>query len=761
MALVAVAVLAGAWCGVTSGWALPVAFVIVCACFAVARRSGSRAAVAAGTCALLACAIGSLTWWSGQSSPLTGLARERAVVSVQAVVTGDPLVFPAHGFLPQQMLVPVSVRHAEALGTAYSLRQPASLLLGDGPAPAVGQTIELTARTSWPTDTLTPEVRLQALSPPVVVSPPTWFTRQLNSARDGLREAMEWSPPDQAGLVPGLVVGDVSQAEPDLVEAFRVTSLSHLTAVSGTNLTLMVVFLVAVAKALGARGWWLRGVTAAGVVLFVALCRTEPSVLRAAAMGMVGLAASGLSAGGRGLRQWGVAVAGVCLVQPQMSHSWGFAMSAAATAGILWWSPRWSQQIARWAPRWVADMLAVPLAAQLATQPLVTAINAQVSLVGVFANICAAPFVGPVTVLGLIACLLSGVWHWAASAAGWLAGWCSQPIILAATWLAAMPRATLAWGTAQWGATAVALVALGVVCWLISKALPAILKRWWSSALAFLMLGVAAVVPLPSPGWPGPWAAVFCDVGQGDASVLSAGNGTGVLVDAGPDPVALRRCLDQLGVRHLVLVVFSHEHADHVDGAALLARRVKIDLVLVRAGLSPPEQARLGAFIGDPSVPIQQTWSGQVITAGAITWLTISSGGGSPALGGSDEGEDSAINNASTIGLVQVQGLRLLFTGDAELQEQQSVAAAGIRVDVLKVAHHGSPRQDAGFLAATGAAVAVISVGANNGYGHPAASTVNALRADGMAVYRTDQCGGVSVVRTGETISVRTQRRPP
>ena len=763
--LVALAVWAGAWCGVAAGWAWVVAAGLAVALALAAWRWRSRAWAVAAICTVAAGGVGTLDWWSSAASPLTGFAREKAVVTVQAVVTGDPVARPPRGALPGQVVVAVSVRRAEARGQAFSLRQTAWLVLPpDATGLAVGQTVAVVAKAAWQDDGPTVGVRLTALAEVTVLAPPGPLDRALNQARAGLRASLAHSPPDQAGLVPALVVGDTAGLPAGLVEAFRATGLSHLVAVSGTNLTLMVVFLVAAARAAGARGWWLRGVTVAGVVLFVALCRGEPSVLRAAAMGLVALAATGVSATpGRGLRQWGVAVAAICLLQPAMSHSWGFALSAAATAGILWWSPAWSGALRRWAPGPLADAIAVPLAAQLATQPLVTALNGQVSLVGLFANMVAAPFVGPVTVLGLVACLVSSFLPGLATGLGWLAGWCSQPIILIAGGGAALPRATLAWGAAQWGATAVALVALAVSCWLISRAVPHILRRWWTTGLALVVLGAATVIPLPRPGWPGQWQVAFCDVGQGDAAVVRVAEGVGLLVDAGPEPAALRRCLDDLGVRRLALVIFSHEHADHTEGARGLAAHVKIDLVLVRAGLPPGGPATAGRLLGDATVPVAATWAGQVVTAGPVRWTTLRSGPLTAAAIPAGAGDDAQANNASTIGLAEVAGLRVLFTGDAEPEEQAAALAGGValRADVLKVPHHGSSRQDAAFLAATGAAVAVISVGAGNSYGHPAPRTVNTLQTDGMRIYRTDQTGALLLSASKSGLRVQPQHQPP
>ena len=762
-AAVALAVWAGAWCGVTAGWALAVLAVVVSLVLIAAWRWRSRALVVGAIAAVAAGGVGAL-WWAGNSSShLSGLAREGAVVTVSGVVRGDPVVWQPRGVLPGLQVVAVSVRRVEGRGVTFTLRQAASLDLPLGAkALAVGQSITVQARASWPTDTLTPQVRLKALGDVTVVGQPGPVDDLLNRARAGLREAMAHSPPDQAGLVPGVVIGDTSQLSPDLVDDFKATALTHLMAVSGTNLTLMVVFLVAAARALGARGWALRAVTAVGVVVFVALCRGEPSVLRAAAMGLVALAATGVSTRpGRGMRGWGVAVAAVCLAQPAMSHSWGFAMSACATLGILWWAPPWIAALRRWAPGPLAEAIAVPLAAQLATQPLVTALNGQISLVGMFANMAAEPFVGPVTVLGLIACLASPVAP-VATAFGWLAGWCSQPILLIATGGARLPAATVAWSAGQFGFTVLALGLLVAVCWLISRAVPLVLARWWATGLALLGLAVGILAPMPAPGWPGEWAVAFCDVGQGDAAVVRVADGSGVLIDAGPDGPALRRCLRDLGIKRLPLVVFSHEHADHVDGAVGLAG-FAIELVLVRAGLPSHAVSQLASLLGQPAPPISATWTGQRVDVGPVRWTTIRSGPLMLATAITGDGEDAEANNASTIGLVEVGGLRVLFTGDAETEEQAVVAGGGadLRADVIKVAHHGSSRQDAAFLAATRAVVAVIGVGVDNDYGHPAARTVSTLQSDGMRVYRTDQAGAVVAARSGSKVLVHAQHQPP
>ena len=149
------------------------------------------------------------------------------------------------------------------------------------------------------------------------------------------------------------------------------------------------------------RGRWLYVVGACGIAGFVLLARTEPSVLRAAVMGAVGLVAMGANGRQRGSRALGVAVVVLLLVDPPLATSMGFALSVLATAGILLLAPGWRDALCRWLPRWLAEAVAVPAAAQLACTPLVAAISGQVSLVAVAANLVVAPAVGPATVLGL------------------------------------------------------------------------------------------------------------------------------------------------------------------------------------------------------------------------------------------------------------------------------------------------------------------------------------------------------------------------
>jgi competence protein ComEC len=546
-------------------------------------------------------------------------------------------------------------------------------------------------------------------------------------------------PSDQAGLVPALVDGDDAGLPTDLEEDFRTTGLTHLTAVSGTNLTLVVGALLVLARWAGVRARALTLVGVLGVLGFVLLARPEPSVLRAAAMGSVALVGLGHDGRRRGPRALGAAVLLLLLVDPWLAVSPGFALSALATAGILWFAPGWRDRLSRWLPRWVAEAVSVPLAAQLACTPLVASISGQVSLVAVAANLLAAPAVGPATVLGLAGGVVGLVSGALARVVAAPAAWCASWIIAVATRGADLPVAAIGWSTGVVG-----IAVLTALCVLLAVFLGTVLaRRVGTLTLASVMVGVL-LVPLPTPGWPPRgWVLVACDVGQGDGLVLDAGEGSALVVDTGPDPAAMDRCLRRLGIDRVPLVLLTHFHADHVDGLPGVLRRRRVGAIEVTALADPPSGA---AQVRDQAeragVPVRVAAYGETGRLGQLGWQVLAPSHAPPA------SSESPPNDASVVLLVTVRGLRLLLMGDEEdgSQSQLMRDTGGVRADVLKVAHHGSARQDPDLVRATGARLAVISVGEDNDYGHPAPSLLALLHDAGMQVERTDQDGDVAVV---------------
>lgn len=752
----------GMWVGAALGTAaasLPVVVAAVAgpiAGFALWRR---RPWISLGlvACALMTVLAGILAAQREQST-LAELAADGAIVRIEVELVAEPTERAASGPMPKSAYVLADAHRVEGRGLDVRQRLPVLLTASGDDATALqelalGATYLVSARltASEPTDATVAIVRITEVQEELRPAGP--LHRVALGLRQGLRDAVAESPAAQRALVPSLVVGDTGRVDQAMEEDFRATGLTHLMAVSGANLALMLGVILAVLRVMGVRGWTVRCVAVGGVGMFVIVCGPEPSVQRAAVMGLVALGATGVGKGRRSVRALSVAIVVLITLDPWLSRAPGFWLSVAACFGIVLLGPPWMDALTRWAPRWFAEALAIPLSAQIATQPIVTALNGEVSLVGVLANALAGPFVGPTTVLGFAAACLSPLPP-LSSAAGWAAGWAAQPILWIAEHSSQFPASVITWIP---GAPGIVLIA--ALCISLALLLSPVLRRLWACLLALAVLAAGIVVRVPNPAWPGPWQVAFCDVGQGDATVIRVDAASAVLIDAGPEPGPVLACLDALGVKELPMVVLTHYHSDHIGGFSGVARRYVPSLVLVSALASPADAAEEVALAAQDAV-VRPAAPGEVLEIGPVTWATVSNWV-PPFLTTGGEGESGSENDASVVGVAQVGELRVLLAGDTEPAGQReamrSAEALGLSLEaqVLKIPHHGSSRQDETFFDATNASLAVASSGEDNGYGHPAPAVLELARAQGMGVARTDTDGSVALSFADGSVRVR------
>jgi competence protein ComEC len=269
---------------------------------------------------------------------------------------------------------------------------------------------------------------------------------------------------------------------------------------------------------------------------------------------------------------------------------------------------------------------------------------------------------------------------------------------------------------------------------------------WRVADQPMVMVGLAvglslALVRPPQVGWPPDgWLMVACDVGQGDATVVRAGPRSALLVDAGPDPLAVDGCLRRLRVDHLPLVVITHAHVDHVAGWPGARRGRAVGRVLRGPSGGPGSPVVAGDRFRLGPVGIDVVWP----PADAI------------APGRAD---GTAMNNASVVLRATIRGVDLLLAGDVETEAQDAIVGSGLPLDadVLKFPHHGSSRQSTEFLRAVGAGFATISAGADNDYGHPSREALRLLHQGGTAWRRTDRSGDIAIALVGGRIRVVTR----
>ncbi|TQF73433.1 DNA internalization-related competence protein ComEC/Rec2 [Rhodococcus spelaei] len=751
--------------GIEAGWQaslwLALGAVVVAG---VVGWLGRRTAVAAIAVAALLVGAGFAVATAARehavaTHPLAALAAAGGNATVTAVPVDDPK--PVRSPSGDTVMIRANLRSLGAgigagdteIGGAVLVFAPA-----DGWSDLLpGQPVTLRGAVSPPLRRDLTVAVIRAVGPPRHVEPAPWPQRAAGAVRARFAAAAAAVlPPDPAGLLPGLVVGDTSALPTGVKDDFTTVGLTHLTAVSGANVSIILgaVLLLVRALALGPRTSAV--IAALALVGFVVLARPSPSVLRAAVMGAVALLA--LVAGRRkqAMPALGAAVIVLLALSPALAVNFGFALSVAATAALVLIAPGWAQRLtARGWPRAVAEAVAVAAAAHVVTMPIVAAMSGTVSTVAIVANLAVAPVIALVTVVGAVAAVGATAWM----PLGELVVRATGPPLWWLLWVAreaaGVPGATV---TVPSGLLGAGVTAAAVVALVVAMRRPRLRRM-----TAAVVLGLALVwVPVRVlwPGWPvRGWVLVACDVGQGDALVLDAGGGAVVVVDAGPEPRLVDGCLDRLGVRTVAAVVLTHLHADHVDGLPGVLRGRTVGEVVIGPMRLPEDGFRR---VRDQSsavgVPLREVRAGQALRVGELTFRVLG-----PTLPVPRDRRDAAdaANDQSLVLSVDTAVGRILLTGDVEAEGQRDLLRdhVPLTADILKLPHHGSRTTTPEFLRAVGARVVVVSVGAGNTFGHPNPGVLATVRDGGASVARTDQGGDIAVSRSGGGATAVSHRR--
>ncbi|PSL00966.1 competence protein ComEC [Murinocardiopsis flavida] len=721
-------------------------------------RSPRGGAVAGLLVAALLCAAAASLAAAGRGaavagSPVTARAAERGHAELDAVITGDPRsrAGPPQPGRPE-LVVEARTSRIDVHGERTATRVPVVLLVSGAQWRTLvpSQRVRFSGRLLPAGDDPLTAALVAVRGPPSHTTAPTPAHTAAAEVRARLRAACTVLPQPERGLVPAFVVGDTSRLPERTAEDFRASGMTHLLTVSGANLAILTGAVLALAR------WsrWPTGVTvAAGALMigvFILVARPEPSVLRAAFMGAVALLALALGRRRAGMAALSATVIGLLLFDPGLAHSYGFALSVLASGGIMVLAPRWRDRWAARMPEWAAEALAVPLAAHVACAPVLVLLSAEVSWVAIPANALTGPLMPIATVGGFAVAVLALVWPGAAAVAVWVP---AVPVLWArviAEYCAGIRGGAVPWRGDLLGACVLALLLV------LALSLRGRVRRVAAAAGTAVATGVFAA-QCAAPSWPpNGWLAVACDVGQGDAIALATGGGGAAVVDTGLDPAQVDRCLDDLGVDEVSLLVLTHGDADHVGGTSGV-----LDGRRVAAAAAPPgfDHGRSRRALERARVPLRAVAAGHRFALGGWSF-TVLWPGDRPA---------ASSNDASVVLLARWSppdgspdsDVTVLLTGDIEESAQRSLLGdpAITEVDVLKVPHHGAKTQEPAFLAATRPRVTLTSVGADNTYGHPAPRTWRHLESLTTANYRTDRHGDIAVLpgRGGPAVT----HRPP
>jgi competence protein ComEC len=564
-----------------------------------------------------------------------------------------------------------------------------------------------------------------------------------------------------------MVLGEDERLDDDVKLDFQRSGLAHLLAVSGQNVVLLCVLVLAACSltTMPLRARLLLAL--ALVVAYVPLAGGGPSIQRAGVMGAAGLVAA---LAGRMASRWyavGLAAAATLALNPRSMADPGWQLSFAAVVALLALCAPLRAIFERAMPRPVAEAAAMTVAATVGTAPLLVAHFEQVSLASLPANLLAAPAVAPIMWLGMLSAAAAQVSPVLAVPLNALAGPLLAYLAGLAHLAAALPYAALPLRLASPGAVAVAAAlpaVFGVAVTVLARRLPPAglgprMTRRRRALLAGVAIGSAAVCTLLAvraahPRFraaPGELVVSFLDVGQGDSTLIQDGSGASVLFDGGPPEARVYRELRSAGVRRLDLMVATHQSRDHQGGLHAVLARFPTRLLLENGdGTRDPDFRRLIAEADARGVRHLAARAGQELRVGQMVVQVLSP---RPRPAGVPPPSDP--NPRGIAAIVRSGSFDLWLSADAE-----SGALLPLRlrqVEAMKVSHHGSSDPGlADVLRRLRPSVAAIEVGAHNTYGHPAPSTLSALRAAVPRVYRTDRDGTVVLRVSGSRMRVST-----
>lgn len=725
-------------------WAAAVALGVLGLTLAVAatrRRPGAAAVLLVVGTVLLGGGLAGGRRMLREASPLTPLARRHAVVDVTGRMVTEPrtTAFGAWAIVrvtavddsdvATRAVLHLAPRQRIDVGERVRARMLAT------PLPDGGFGAHL--RTLGAAAGLRPAGPMDVEPAP---APMRWTTAVRDRARAVFDRALD---ADRAALLGGLVLGIRDDIDDDLL---RDAGLSHLVVVSGRHVAVLLAGVLAIAALCGVGHRGRQWSALAGLWWFVVLTRWQPSVLRAAVMATLLLV--GALAGRRrdALHSLGVTVFVLLLCDPLLARQAGFALSVLATGGVL----LVVQHASASHTSKVVLALRVTVAAQLATAPVLLAMAGVVPLAALPANMVAAPAATVAQILGLCAAGLAAV---------------GAPGAVAVAGSAGPPLGVLAWASTAF--SGLPLLGVGALTGVVAAALlfaagyrrvggraPV---RWVVVTAGAVAVAVAIAPAALPPRAPTSLRLVVFDVGQGDALLVEApdgDDGARMLIDGGPTPGALDAALRARRIRAVDAVVLTHGDHDHAAGLARALRRLAVGAFVIPAGDARLHDASASArdavaVARRSEVPVVAVSAGQRFRLGAAQVEVLAPA--APVAAGSER-------NARSI-VLRITGVNgsMLLTGDADATAQLRLLGRPdvVRADVLKVPHHGGATNADGFLDAVGARVAVVSVGADNTYGHPHPDTVADLAP--VPLWRTDRHGTVVVTLTHDGPVVDTE----
>ncbi len=561
---------------------------------------------------------------------------------------------------------------------------------------------------------------------------------------------------DGSALLKGVLLGETSQLDnSEAGRAYKTSGLSHLVAVSGGHLVIIAALLMYLLRKLALKRWLEITIITLFLVAFVVLTGLQPSAIRATVM--VFISSIGPLLGRRTHIPSALSAAAIVMLalQPPTAFSIGFWLSVFAVFGLTIFCPLIFGYLALALPKKLTDHkklanlfksgfinpLAMTITAQLATVSITAPIFATLSLISPLANVLVTPFITVLVAVGVVLlCIMP------------LLGTLADPLIFAlctvadvsvyiAGWCASLPYACLPMALEL--APSILVMLIIATVFYVAWPKPSRIKLKVISMITCM----AVIFMISTVYFPMRPQVIMLNVGQGD-SILIRENSTNVLVDTGKSDSALLEALARQRVLKIDAIIVTHLDEDHCGALGALIGTIPIGNVYFAEGLNDSRGDEEVFNVAEQLIgkATGQLSCGDSIKIGKHISLKMLWPQKAISEGGNNESiclellydhEKDGVSDTS-----------MLLTGDLEHRELEVIQKTmpDAKYDILKVGHHGSRNSLSDFLVREmECKIALIGVGENNSYGHPAADTLDVLDDLNVRIFRTDQNGNITL----------------
>ncbi|MCR4429826.1 MAG: DNA internalization-related competence protein ComEC/Rec2 [Tepidanaerobacteraceae bacterium] len=570
------------------------------------------------------------------------------------------------------------------------------------------------------------------------------FIKAAYSLRESISAFYEKNlQPNTASLLMGIVLGLKGGISGNTLRAFSDSGTIHLLAVSGMNTAIIY----------GALQWlfdifhisriisFLAGSSA--IIFYCFMAGLSPSVLRAAIMIMVLMLGRAAGRKNDPLNSLGLAAQVLLLFNPLYLFSVSFQLSFAATLGIILFYKRFRDFLSP-LPHFLRDSLAVIISAQLMVWPFAAYYFHKVSLISFFSNLAIVPAVGLILILGIVSGLIGLVCLPVGIIPVKITGALLSAVEHAAVFSSKLPFATRAIPNLSPFIIILYFILTGVIFNIIQPPFYSARKARKLASIMLAVLVLFVIIPKNSG-----LEVTFVDVGQGDCIFIMTENGSTVLIDGGGVPsyynadfdvgsAVVEPFLYGRGVDHIDVAVFSHFDDDHARGLLTILKDIKVDTVIYGKPSDSAIYKDMLEIVRKKNIKLIQAGRGDEFYVGKAVFEVINP---------PRENAFADENDNSVVLKMTCENIRFLFTGDLGFEGERQLVNSGLDLGavVLKAGHHGSATSTSEeFLSKVNPAIAVISAGKDNSFGHPSQRVLDLFKEKGVKIYRTDLQGAVT-----------------